>query len=167
MFSRPVVLALALLAANAVSAQTCARNYTVVAGDICDSISAAQNVSTYQLADVNPGIDPRCDDLTPGETLCLGYVGSDCTTTHVVSADETCEGVAATYSMNTTLLLQGNPQVNADCQNLYTGEVLCVAPDGTASASSAAASPTASGTGALSTGDDGDDDDDIPFCDEL
>ena len=30
-----------------VNAQDCARNYTVQPGDVCDKISAAQNVSTY------------------------------------------------------------------------------------------------------------------------
>ncbi|KAH9912227.1 uncharacterized protein B0H18DRAFT_1055133 [Fomitopsis serialis] len=165
MFSRSLVASLAaLVLANAASAQSCARTYTVKAGDICDSISAAQNVSTYQLATVNPDIDTRCDDLTPGEQLCLGYVGSDCTTTHVVTADESCDGLAALYTMNTTVLMDNNPQIDADCANMYTGEVLCVAtgaltvPSATAAASSAAASAT-------DTGDD--DDGDIPFCDEL
>ena len=74
-----------------VNAQACARNYTVQPGDICDKISAAQNVSTYvdhfypfscyffffvnsdllcrfQLASVNNGtIDPACDNLRVGE----------------------------------------------------------------------------------------------------
>lgn len=78
---------------------------------------------SYQLAAVNPGIDARCDNLTPGEVLCLGYVGSDCTTTHVVTADQTCDGVAQTYSMNTTVLYQNNPQLDVDCNNMYIGEV--------------------------------------------
>ncbi|KZT64809.1 carbohydrate-binding module family 50 protein, partial [Daedalea quercina L-15889] len=101
----------------------CSRNYTVQAGDICDSISAAQNVSTYQLATVNPGIDTHCDNLTPGEQLCLGYVGSDCTDTYVVQANETCDDVASAYSMNSTVLLNNNPNIDADCSNMYIGEV--------------------------------------------
>jgi len=161
MFSRSLVASLAaLVLANAVSAQSCARTYTVQAGDICDGISAAQNVSTYQLATVNPGIDARCDDLTPGEQLCLGYVGSDCTTTHVVTAGESCDGLASVYSMNTTVLMDNNPQVDADCANLYTGEVLCVAANGTTVPSASASSAAASAT---ETGDDGD----LPYCDEL
>lgn len=43
----PLTLSLLTLA---VSAQTCSRQYTVKAGDICDSISAQQNVSTYVFA---------------------------------------------------------------------------------------------------------------------
>ena len=75
-----------------VNAQDCARNYTVQPGDVCDKISAAQNVSTYasisfltlfmlrkknpdllcqcryQLATVNEKIiDPACDNLQVGE----------------------------------------------------------------------------------------------------
>lgn len=78
---------------------------------------------SYQLAEVNPGIDTRCDNLEPGEVLCLGYVGSDCTTTYVVVANATCDDVAQTYSMNTTVLYQNNPQLDADCNNMYIGEV--------------------------------------------
>ena len=70
-----------------VNAQACARNYTVQPGDVCNKISAAQNVSTYvynlsisylkkkdfvslcryQLATVNKAIDPACDNLRVGE----------------------------------------------------------------------------------------------------
>ena len=81
------------------------------------------NPHSYQLAAVNPGIDSRCDNLEPGEDLCLGYVGSDCTTTHVVTSGETCDEVAQTYSMNTTVLYQNNPQLDVDCDNMYIGEV--------------------------------------------
>ena len=46
----------------------CDRNYTVVAGDFCDGISAKENVSTYQLATVNADkIDVACDNLALGE----------------------------------------------------------------------------------------------------
>lgn len=57
-----------------VHAQTtpvCNRSYTVQAGDFCDGISAAQNVSTYQLATVNPVINPTCTNLFVGQVRYL------------------------------------------------------------------------------------------------
>jgi len=132
MFASSVVAALVALPFFAQSsyAQVCSRSYTVQAGDICDGISAANNVSTYQLAVVNPNtINTDCSNLLPGESICLGYQGSDCTNTHVVQLNEDCDSVASTYGLNTTVLYENNPQIDAACDNLYVGEVLCVAPD--------------------------------------
>lgn len=39
---------------TAAAAASCSRSYTIQDGDICDSISAANNASTYQLAALNP-----------------------------------------------------------------------------------------------------------------
>jgi len=108
-------------------AQSCARTYTVQAGDICDSISATHNTSTYQLAVLNPPINPGCTNLMPGQTLCLGTSGEDCTTTYVVRPNDDCNIVASKNNINTTVLSINNPQLNADCTNMYIGEVLCVA----------------------------------------
>ncbi|KAG6829954.1 hypothetical protein H0H92_002858 [Tricholoma furcatifolium] len=121
------LLALPVLAQSAYAA-TCTRQYTVQAGDICDSISAAQNVSTYQLAAINTGIiDSTCDNLQVGSTLCLGYAGEDCTTTYQVVAGDSCDALAAAHGLNTTILYLNNPQINSECTNIYVGEVLCVA----------------------------------------
>jgi hypothetical protein len=65
--SDPALVSTAVLATNA----NCTRTYTVVAGDICDGISRAMNVSTYQLAAVNSDIiDAQCGNLQIGEQLC-------------------------------------------------------------------------------------------------
>jgi LysM repeat protein len=128
MFAKALAILLAVpFVAQFASAQQCTRQYTVQQGDICDSISAAQNVSTYQLAVVNEGIiDVACDNLMPGETICLGFSGEDCSTTYVVDFNDTCDQVASAYGINTTTLYYNNPQLNADCTNLYVGEVVCV-----------------------------------------
>jgi LysM repeat protein len=161
---------------------TCARTYTVQAGDICDGISAAHNVSTYQLAVTNSGtIDASCSNLMPGQTLCLGNVGEDCTTTHVVASGETCDAITQAAGINKAMLYGNNPQINADCTNIYIGEVLCIAgqiqvpaapPAGnaptTANPPSGAAPPYSQSTPspsplpASSSGDDN-----LPYCDEL
>ncbi|KAL6304489.1 hypothetical protein BKA93DRAFT_782776 [Sparassis latifolia] len=198
MFSTAAVLALAALPflASSAFAQTCDRSYTVQAGDICDSISAANNVSTYQLAASNPSIDATCDNLYAGEVLCLGYQGEDCNTTYVVKLGDDCAAISTAYAINTTVLYENNPQIDAACDNLYVGEVLCVAgtetvvppPSGSvvpttipATATPASATPTAapaattpapspspSDDGSDDGTDDGDgDDSNLPYCDEL
>ncbi|KAG8221623.1 hypothetical protein J3R82DRAFT_1901 [Butyriboletus roseoflavus] len=95
----------------------------------------------YQLAVVNIGvIDSACDNLQPGSSLCLGWAGEDCTDTYVVQPSDTCDEVASIHGTNTTILYANNPQLNADCTNLYIGEVVCV------SNSVIAPPPPASGT---------------------
>jgi LysM repeat protein len=128
MFAKAVAaLALALFAHSAL-AQDCIREYTVKSGDYCDSISAAQSVSTFQLAAVNSAlIDERCGNLVPGGTLCLGRQGEDCTDVYVVKPNDSCETIAAAHNTNTTILRLNNPQINDHCDNIYIGEVLCVA----------------------------------------
>jgi len=108
-------------------AQSCSRTYTVKAGDICDSISAANNVSTYQLAVANTVINSGCTNLSPGQNLCLGSPGADCTSTYVVKPNDDCDIVASNNKINSTLLRANNPQLNGGCTNMYIGEVLCVA----------------------------------------
>jgi len=124
MFAFAALVALPLVAQSAL-AKDCTRTYTVQAGDICDSISAAHNVSTYQLAVVNPKIDSQCSNLTPGDTLCLGYAGEDCNQTYIVRKDDTCDLISQRTGVNSTLLWANNPQINNECTNIYIGEVLC------------------------------------------
>jgi LysM repeat protein len=126
------LFAIALLAVSAqsvVAASSCIRSYTVQAGDFCDSISQAQNVSTYQLAALNAGnINSGCSNLVPGTTLCLGQnAAEDCRTTYVVVPGDTCSVVASKNSINMTILNMNNPQIDSACDNIYTGEVLCTA----------------------------------------
>ncbi|EPQ51499.1 hypothetical protein GLOTRDRAFT_112391 [Gloeophyllum trabeum ATCC 11539] len=176
MFSQTVVALIAVLPfAAQVMAADCARSYTIQEGDICDSISAAQNVSTYQLAAVNTDkIDATCSNLNPGDTLCLGYPGEDCTTTYVVQPDDSCDAVQAAHGMNSTILLANNPQLDEACSNLYIGEVLCVAPTVQAPAApsgavlhgaSIPATATAAAVEAAPTDDI--DDEDLPWCEDL
>lgn len=130
MFARTLAVAasVALFSQVASAANKCVREYTVKGGDICDSISAANNVSTYQLAALNPGtINPDCSNLIAGQTLCLGSEGEDCAQTYVVKLDDTCDEVYKAGGVNATIFNLNNPQVNGDCTNIYVGEVLCLA----------------------------------------
>ncbi|PAV18213.1 hypothetical protein PNOK_0669900 [Pyrrhoderma noxium] len=127
MFKVFVASATTLSMALSVSAQlaNCARNYTVQPGDVCDAISAANHVSTFQLAHVNTFIDVDCTNLFVGEILCLGIVGQDCSTTTVVQEGNTCPSIEAAASIPASTLFNNNPNINADCSNIYPGEVLC------------------------------------------
>jgi len=112
--------------------QSCTRTHTVEEGEICDGISAANNVSTYQLAVLNPVINAGCTNLMPGQVLCLGTADDDCSTTYVVKPNDDCYEVAAAYNIDLGVLYHNNPQINGECSNMYIGEVLCVASTGVA-----------------------------------
>lgn len=130
MFTKAIAVLLALpFVARIVSADnSCTRSYTAQAGDTCDSISAANNVSTYQFAVVNYGtVDQYCSNLVPGQSYCLGWQGEDCVTTYVVKAGDDCDIVASAVNINTTILYENNPQINSNCSNMYIKEVLCTA----------------------------------------
>ncbi|KAK7688038.1 hypothetical protein QCA50_008408 [Cerrena zonata] len=126
----PAALLAVAAIANTAYAQTpsCARTYTVQSGDFCDKISAAQNASTFQLADANKGvIDAACDNLFIGETICLGLTGEDCSTVAVVQDGDTCATITSAAGIQLSTLLANNPNVDANCDNIYVGEVLCTA----------------------------------------
>ncbi|KAG8986557.1 hypothetical protein FRB94_002695 [Tulasnella sp. JGI-2019a] len=123
------VLTLALLSVSvAAGAADCSRTYTVQTGDWCDTISAAHQSSTYQLAYANQDtINDCCTNLQVGQTICLApKAGPDCTSIHVVSDEDTCESISTSAGTNTTMLIANNPQLDAGC-SLYPGQVLCVA----------------------------------------
>jgi len=124
------VYTVALLAVFAQSAfaLTCSRLYNIVQGDYCDLISKKQNVSTYQLAVLNPNLTSNgCRNLIVGVQMCLGIIGYDCQTTYVVRRDDSCDNIiAATGGLNMTILTQNNPQLDSSC-DIYVGEVLCTA----------------------------------------
>jgi LysM repeat protein len=126
MFFSAALLVLPFIA-QSVFAADCVRSYTIKEGDICDRISAAKNVSTYQLAVINVGIiDSKCSNLVPNKSICLGYSGEDCTTTYVVQPDDSCDLISSKHGINSTILYFNNPQINEACTNIYVGEVLCV-----------------------------------------
>ena len=72
---------------------------------------------------VNPQINEACNNLQPGQSICLGYEGEDCQTTYVVNGGDTCDQIVQIHGINSTMLYANNPQINADCTNIYVGEV--------------------------------------------
>ncbi|KAJ9092910.1 hypothetical protein QFC21_006622 [Naganishia friedmannii] len=89
------------------------------------------SVPTYQLALVNsPAIDAGCTNIQVGQELCLGWKSMDCSTTHTVVMGDTCFGISSKYGVDLPTIYTNNPQVDAEtCNNIYVGEVLCVAPE--------------------------------------
>ncbi|TFK33715.1 hypothetical protein BDQ12DRAFT_690789 [Crucibulum laeve] len=107
-------------------ASNCTRTYTVQAGDVCDLISAAQGVSTFQLATVNAGvINSDCTNLFVDEVICLATDSQDCSPVHTVATGDTCFDIAVAAGITIPDVVAQNPNVTPDC-NIYPGEVLCV-----------------------------------------
>ena len=77
----------------------------------------------FQLAAVNSGsINSDCTNLAPGQVICLGFDGEDCSTTQVVQPGDTCSSIAAANGLNQTILNLNNPQLDDAC-DIYVGEV--------------------------------------------
>ncbi|KAF9002304.1 hypothetical protein BDQ17DRAFT_1425963 [Cyathus striatus] len=105
----------------------CIRFYDVVTGDTCDLISEKEGVSSFQLASVNSGtINSECSNLFVGEVLCLATPEENCPDVFVVRSGDSCDVIADDSGISVGLLLENNPNVNAECTNLRPGEVLCV-----------------------------------------
>ncbi|KAF8181642.1 hypothetical protein BJ912DRAFT_979637 [Pholiota molesta] len=86
--ARPRIYQLAVLNSNAVNSactnllpgqtlclaenadEDCNSTYTVLNGDSCDSIAAANALNTTILTLNNPQIDQGCSNIYPGEVLC-------------------------------------------------------------------------------------------------
>lgn len=84
-------------------------------------------VSTFQLALVNsPEVNERCDNLEPGQDVCLGVDAYDCKKVYTVVKGDTCSWLETMYGMTQDTLHANNPQINPDCTNIYIGQVLCV-----------------------------------------
>jgi LysM repeat protein len=105
----------------------CVRDYIIKPGDTCNSIGAAEGASTYQIMAINSQIDYNCYNLQPDEKICLGTEGADCTSTYVVKSGDTCKKIEDAYGVNSTQFFTNNPNVDLNCSNIYSGEVVCVA----------------------------------------
>ena len=80
----------------------------------------------YQLALVNPQINANCTNIFGGQNLCLGEVGHDCDQTYVIASGDSCWAISQTFGIELAVLSANNPNVAADCSNIYPGEVSIV-----------------------------------------
>ena len=58
------------------------------------------------------------------QILCLGLVGHDCKTIHVVQNGDSCPTIAFKAKITVGELLIDNPNVDANCANINVGEVI-------------------------------------------
>lgn len=121
--------------------------YTVVGGDDCGAIAAAQSVSTGTLITLN-NILPDCTNLRIDQVLCLPQ---KCTT-YTVQPGDTCFAIANAHNLTFTQLLSWNPALNPTCTNLISGSRICLTvPGGVVYNATAIAGVTPTQTGVYAT----------------
>lgn len=131
-FASPTAYALNLsvtsvtaLATSTSTNTACKSPYVVQAGDTCDSISLAQNVSTFSLLYHNNLNIYGTNFPGAGSTICLP---PSCDL-YTVQPQDSCNGVArARGDISATQLRAWNPNINALCGNLgrLSGTQICV-----------------------------------------
>ncbi|KIK60811.1 hypothetical protein GYMLUDRAFT_261197 [Collybiopsis luxurians FD-317 M1] len=130
MFPRLPLFALVATLGIGASALSCDNElYTVVSGDVCDSIASKLGIPTAALLECNPQIDAACDNLIPGEQLATPLTATSCGicgTFYVVKAGDVCDSIGAIFDVTFAGLQCANPQINDECTNLQIGEVLCI-----------------------------------------
>ncbi|KAJ8487372.1 hypothetical protein ONZ51_g4230 [Trametes cubensis] len=120
-----IVSAIVVTSVNAQQPQ-CSRTHIVGEGEICDDIAEKTSTPTLQILNANLGvIDPACENLEIGRSICLGFVGQDCSVVHVVQSDDTCDKIADDAGTSVAIILANNANINGDCTNLVEGDVLC------------------------------------------
>lgn len=102
---------------------TCNKQYVVKEGETCNSIAAAQGVSSLGIVEAN-NLVFGCKQLTVGKVLCLP---KPCRT-HTVGSRDICSDIASHYSITNEQLLAWNPVLNKNCTNIGSrvGMVFCV-----------------------------------------
>ncbi|KAJ3814756.1 hypothetical protein F5876DRAFT_72651 [Lentinula aff. lateritia] len=106
---------------------TCASNYTVQQGDICQTIAAQFNITISDLEAANPSINSGCTNLAIGEVLCIpGAASCPSGVTYVVKDGDVCINIADMFNITLAALDASNPEIDANCDNLSIGERLCI-----------------------------------------
>jgi LysM repeat protein len=123
--------------------------YTVVSGDSCGAIAAAQGVATGSLITLN-NVLPDCTNLQVGQSLCIPQT----CTTYIVQSGDTCFAIATAHNITFTQLRSYNPTINPTCTNLIAGNNICLTlPGGEVynGTTIAGATPTQTGSYATAT----------------
>ncbi|TGO77641.1 hypothetical protein BELL_0097g00130 [Botrytis elliptica] len=105
--------------------------YTTSAGDTCDTISLAHNVSSASLFIGNAAIT-NCANIIPATNLCLPI---QCQRTYALQPNDTCGSLESTYNLGPFGLRGFNPWITFDCTGLQQsstvyGTILCLSPPG-------------------------------------
>lgn len=105
--------------------------YNTTAGDTCDTIALAYNVSSAALAMGNRKLS-SCKVIQPALKLCIPL---SCNTIYTLAAEDTCKSIEAEHNMKIGQLQSWNPWIMNDCSNLHTGadwlgKTICMSPQG-------------------------------------
>ncbi|KAE8550127.1 hypothetical protein TMatcc_001204 [Talaromyces marneffei ATCC 18224] len=129
-------------------------NYTIQAGDTCDSIAIAYNVTSASILTNNPMFVNNCSSLIPGNTICMPL---PCTPLYTLQPDDDCMTVEWKNGLRDGTLRQYNPCINYFCDNLQEsteilGSVLCLGPQAGKFVSNSSFLPNPPATSNPSTG---------------
>ncbi|KAF2818197.1 hypothetical protein CC86DRAFT_435089 [Ophiobolus disseminans] len=104
------------------------KQYTVKDSDTCDSIAKANSLAIDHFLYQN-GIDYKCSTLEPGNTVCI----RDACKTYEIQANQTCKSIARKNGFTQVELVQWNPILKSNCDNLdvLKGRTVCITPPGT------------------------------------
>ncbi|KAJ7762133.1 hypothetical protein B0H16DRAFT_1808565 [Mycena metata] len=122
----------------------CADYYTTVANDSCDTIAAAQDITSEQFLALNPGL--TCAGLLAGAAYCDFALtpilnngppsnlaaGSlkNCTTYYTIASGDSCTIVDQQFKIALVDLLRWNTALTSSCTTIGLGEAYCVAGGG-------------------------------------
>jgi hypothetical protein len=90
------------------------KQYTMKAGDTCESIANSTSVSGATLYMGNQDLITNCADISPGLSLCLPLT----CVTHYLQPLDTCFSVEKSRGIGFGLLQQYNSWVDSACTNL-------------------------------------------------
>ncbi|KAK8043700.1 hypothetical protein PG993_006130 [Apiospora rasikravindrae] len=121
---------------NGTVIETCVtgHQYTVQAGDTCNSIAQAKSVSAASLYYINPNL-LDCNEPTPGIELCLPL---SCESTYTVQEGDDCVAVGVDQATSWQNIVKWNSGLDSRCSNIwspsnssaYWGSVVCVSAPG-------------------------------------
>ncbi|KAF2824331.1 hypothetical protein CC86DRAFT_420818 [Ophiobolus disseminans] len=120
---------------------TCKTTHAIKSGDTCNSISEANNVSTFGITNRN-SLYSDCSNLARRSTICIP---EQCTL-YKVKLNETCDSIIETHGngVSGAQFLAWNPNINDLCSNVgdLIDTYICLSPPGGAQR---APTPTDSG----------------------
>ncbi|KAG8720994.1 hypothetical protein FRC08_016464 [Ceratobasidium sp. 394] len=136
-----VAVALGLVVASANAA--CTKTYSVVSGDSCTTIPQKNSISSYQLTKLNPTLN--CAALSIGQSICVIDSTYNCQPVYTVKSGDTRSNIATANGIDTTQLINNNPQLGTACA-IQVGQNLCVAKPTTTTSSTTKTTSSAAPT---------------------
>ncbi|KAJ7713613.1 hypothetical protein B0H16DRAFT_1620823 [Mycena metata] len=122
---------------------SCTEYYIALPGDTCATIENTFGISLTQIIALNPEINSQCTNFFAEEAYCVSsaaitgppanlVVGSltpaeGCVEYYTIESGDTCNLVAGEWGLSFAQFVALNPEINAQCTNLFLGLAYCVA----------------------------------------